>query len=325
VPQRENTRKVLPEQLVNVLKKQKYQLVGSHSAVKKCRWLHESLVRGRRCYKEKFFGIRSIKCIQMTPWLGCNCSCLFCWRVQAFGDLGVRWDETDTTYFDPPEMIVEGSIRAQKQILTGYKAHPKVTPERYLEANDPKHVAISLAGEPTLYPDFGGLLREYHKRGFTTFLVTNGTKPEVLANLEELPTQLYITLAAPDRETYQKICRPTIREAWNRLMESLDLISSMDCPVVLRLTLAKHLNMIRPESYAELIRRADPLYFECKGVVYVGYARRRIDFENMPRHEDIRSFNQRLCSLTGYETIAESKDSRVALSSSKLKKPRRLA
>ena len=317
-------KEILPDQLQSALRKQKYQSVGRHSAVKKCRWLHESLVRGRTCYKEKFFGIKSIQCIQMTPWLGCNCACAFCWRVHPFKDLGIKWNETDNTDFDEATGIVKDSILAQRRILAGYKAHPKVSLESYQEAINPRHAAVSLAGEPTLYPRLGELLREYHRRGFTTFLVTNGTLPEVLSNLEELPTQLYITLAAPDKKTYQQTCRPTIQDAWNRLKQSLELISSLDCPIVLRLTLARHLNMRHLEAYSELIEKADPLYFECKGVVYVGYARRRIGFEDTPMHEEIQQFTKELCSLTGYQPIAESKESKVVLASSKLKEPRRL-
>jgi tRNA wybutosine-synthesizing protein 1 len=209
-------------------------------------------------------------------------------------------------------------------MLTGYKGNPDVDQERYTKAVNPRHVAISLAGEPTVYPRLGELLKEFHHRGFTTFLVTNGTMPEVLSNLDELPTQLYLTLAAPDKKTYRETCRPTLQDAWARLNRSLELIPSLSCPVVLRLTLAKHLNMKYPEGYADLIRKANPLYFECKGVVYVGYARKRIGFENMPRHEEIRGFAQELCSLTGYQPIAESRDSRVLLASSKLEEPNRL-
>jgi tRNA wybutosine-synthesizing protein 1 len=317
--------KILPDQLGSALKKQKYQLIGCHSAVKKCRWLHESLVRGRTCYKEKFFGIKSSQCIQMTPWLGCDCACAFCWRTQSLQDLAIPWNETDNSRFDEAREIAEGSILAQRRILTGYKNHPKVSQEKYLEASNPRHVAISLAGEPTLYPKLEELLKEFHRRRLTTFLVTNGTMPEVLSKMKELPTQLYITLAAPDEKTYQQTCSPGIPDAWIRLNKSLELISSLDCPVVLRLTLARHLNMKAPETYARLIEQADPLYFECKGVVYVGSARKRIRFENMPEHEEIRQFARELCSLTGYRPIAESRDSKVVLASSKLKEPKRLA
>ncbi|RLI29047.1 MAG: 4-demethylwyosine synthase TYW1, partial [Candidatus Hecatellales archaeon] len=39
----------LEEKLKERFRAEKYQLVGRHSAVKKCSWLHESLVHGRVC------------------------------------------------------------------------------------------------------------------------------------------------------------------------------------------------------------------------------------------------------------------------------------
>ncbi|MFV2040427.1 MAG: 4-demethylwyosine synthase TYW1, partial [Candidatus Hydrothermarchaeales archaeon] len=57
----------MDEETRRLLKSQKYHLVGGHSAVKGCHWLKESLVRGRECYKAKFYGISSHRCLQMTP------------------------------------------------------------------------------------------------------------------------------------------------------------------------------------------------------------------------------------------------------------------
>ena len=47
--------------------KQQYRLYNDHSAVKLCGWLKESLVHGRNCYKQDFYGIQSHRCLQMTP------------------------------------------------------------------------------------------------------------------------------------------------------------------------------------------------------------------------------------------------------------------
>ena len=44
--------------------------------------------------------------------------------------------------------------------------------------------AISLTGEPTLYPKLPELIKEIHSRGKTSFLVTNGQHPEVLQKLK---------------------------------------------------------------------------------------------------------------------------------------------
>src|SRR3989337_1288017 len=112
--------KQVPTLLVQALKKQRYHLVGNHSGVKKCKWLHEALVNDRPCYKQKFYGIRSHQCIQMTPALFyCTQQCLFCWRAQS-GDLQITWDEMKLPEWDSAETIVEGSLNAQGAILGGY-------------------------------------------------------------------------------------------------------------------------------------------------------------------------------------------------------------
>ena len=63
-----------------ILKKQKYFLVGEHSAVQLCGWTKKSLLNQGGCYKEKFYGIKSHECCQMSPWMKCQNKCLHCWR-----------------------------------------------------------------------------------------------------------------------------------------------------------------------------------------------------------------------------------------------------
>jgi tRNA wybutosine-synthesizing protein 1 len=82
----------------------------------------------------------------------------------------------------------------------------------------------------------GELIRAFHRRGFTTFLVSNGTVPSALAELNEEPTQLYISVCAPDEESYRHICRPQIPKAWEKLNETLALLPSFKCPTVFRIT-----------------------------------------------------------------------------------------
>jgi len=138
----------VPPLLIQTLKKQKYHIIGNHSAVKKCRWLHETLVHGRPCYKQKFYGIRTHQCIQMTPTLFyCTQRCMFCWRAQS-GDLKLKGDEMEFPEWDSPEEIVNASIKAQRQILTEYKANSKTDTKKLKEAMNPRQAAISLNGEP---------------------------------------------------------------------------------------------------------------------------------------------------------------------------------
>ncbi len=313
----------ISDELVQVLKNQKYHMVGGHSAVKRCRWLYESLIHDRPCYKQKFYGIKSHQCVQMTPALVyCTLHCRFCWRLQS-GDLEFRWDEMDLPKWDSPEEIVEGCIREQLRILSGYKGNTKTDPKKYREALKPRHAAISLAGEPTLYSHLGGLIHEFHERGFTTFLVTNGTVPGALLQLGEEPTQLYISVSAFDKKTYLKTCRPQIPDAWERLKETLSLLPSFKCPTVIRITLARNLNLKHPELYAQLIKRAKPTYVEPKAYMHVGFSRLRLGFENMPTHREIRSFATELSEEMSYNILDEAEESRVVLLS-RLEKPIKL-
>jgi len=315
---------LVPSSLIKALRKQKYHLVGRHSAVKRCRWLYETLIHDRPCYKQKFYGIKTHQCIQTTPSLFyCTQQCLFCWRAQS-GDLGITWNEIKLPIWDPPEDIVEGSIKAQLEILSGYKGNPKTNQQKFKEALTPKHVAISLTGEPTLYKPIGELIQAFHRRGFTTFLVSNGTMPSALAKLSKAPTQLYVSVCAPDEETFKYVCRPQIPEAWEKLNETLKLLPSFKCPTVIRITSVRGLNMKNIEGYAKLIEKANPTYIEPKAYMHVGFSRLRLGYENMPSHREVCEFAMQLAEETGYTTIDESEQSRVVLLS-RLEKPIRFA
>ena len=199
----------------------------------------------------------------------------------------------------------------------------KTDKRKYEEALKPRHAAISLAGEPTLYRKLGELIKAFHKRGFTTFLVSNGTRPTDLANLIEEPTQLYVSSSAPNKRIFKRACRPQIPNAWANLKKTLDLLPSFNCPTVMRLTLARNINLKHPELYAKLVKRGEPTYIEPKAYMHVGFSRLRLTYANMPSHKDIRRFAVALAEETGYNLLDESKESRVLLLS-RLEKPIRL-
>jgi tRNA wybutosine-synthesizing protein 1 len=305
--------KTIPPQLVQALLKQKYHMVGRHSGVKRCKWLNEALVNDRHCYKQKFYGIKSHQCVQMTPSLFyCTQQCVFCWRAQN-GDLQIGWDEMQLPDWDSVESIVQGSLHAQERILSGYKGNSKSDWRKLREAHAPRHVAISLTGEPTLYEPLGELIRALHKRGFTTFLVTNGTRPSKLAELSEEPTQLYVSVCAPNEEVYNRVCRPQASDAWTKLNQTLDFLPSFKCPTVIRTTLVRGLNMDNVDEYARLIEKAAPTYVEAKAYMHVGFSNLRLGFERMPEHREVLAFASSLAEKTGYKVLDECTDSRVVL------------
>ncbi len=300
----------MDDDLKAMFEKQGYAVVGGHSAVKTCHWLRESLINRRVCYKQEFFGINSHRCLQMTPVANsCNHKCVYCWRYQGKDDVNVDWDD--------PVSIVDGSIEAQRKLVSGFKGDERCDLKMWEEARNPNQVAISLTGEPTLYPYLGELIGEYKRRGFSTFLVTNGTTPDVLRDLEKLPTQLYVSVDAPNEEIYKKICLPKIKDGWSRIMETLELLPSLGTRTVCRHTLVEGLNVGYEEEYASLDMIAEPNFIEPKGYVHVGYSRERLERENMPTIERIREFAGKMSELTGYEVVGEMAPSKVVLLSDK--------
>jgi tRNA wybutosine-synthesizing protein 1 len=214
---------------------------------------------------------------------------------------------------DEPEELMDGFIESQRLLLTGFKGNSKVDRKKWEEAQNPTNIAISLAGEPTLYERLSDLIEEAHKRNMYTFLVTNGTMPNRLKDLKENPKHLYISLCAPDKETYKKIHNPLISDGWERLNKSLELMNSFDSKTVLRLTLVKGLNMKNPDKYAKLIEKANPDFIEPKGYVWVGESQTRLKMDNMPYHEDVVEFAEQLSKETGYNFKDQFKPSRVCL------------
>jgi tRNA wybutosine-synthesizing protein 1 len=215
---------------------------------------------------------------------------------------------------DEPSEILDNAVFEQRKILDGYNpvCHPKVIPKMYEEARNPRHVAISLVGEPTGYERLSELIEECKHRDWTSYLVSNGTNPQVLEKIEE-PTQLYISFVAPDKKTHQELCRPSIPNAWERVQTSLNLLSSLSCPSVVRMTLVAGRNMHSIAKYAATLNSAQSDYIECKAYMHVGSSMQRLSRENMPIMNEIRNFATKLANETDYVVLNEDTVSRVVL------------
>ncbi len=305
---------MLNRETLNRLKKAGYKIVGNHSAVKLCLWTRKSIKTGEKefCYKEKFYkdiGIKSHGCLQMTPALPfCTLRCAFCWR-----DTTITYPKW-TGDADEPEEIFEKAIKAQRELLTGLGGVPHS--EKHLkEAMDPSNAAISLAGEPTFYEKLSQLIDVFHKNKIKTFLVTNGTLPERLEKLETLPTQLYVSLCSNSKEMMEKVQKPLIPDAWERLNKTLEMFPDLKTRRVVRLTMVKNFNMLEPEKYAKLIDKASPDFVEIKAGMAVGFARlqNRIRYEDMASHDEIKDFAEKIANSIGYKITDEKRDSRVVL------------
>ena len=233
------------------------------------------------------------------------------------------------------------TIEESRKLVEEFVASRKDIIDVHLEAANPKHVAISYDGEPTMYTRLGELISEFRKRGISTFVVTNGTFPERIIEMKEtgnLPTQLYVTMAAPDRETYLKVCSsvkpyfPVHADHWERLNRTLGLLSSLECRTVIRITSVRGVNMISPELYRERIRSANPSFLEVKGFSITGNAPRiskrlgvtntsggnndlyKIAFQYSPTHEEMIRFAGEISeNFSLFPLVSQSKINRQVL------------
>ena len=246
----------------------------------------------------------------MTPSVGyCQNKCIICWRpVEYTEGIEIKGD------VDDPKEVVENSIELQKKQLMGFKGNEQVNMKKFDEAMDPMHFAISLAGEPTISPKLNGLIKEIKDKGKSTFVVSNGMLPEKLREIEP-PTQLYVSVDAPNEGLFKEIDKCTLKDGWQRLMESLDILEQLKqkTRTAIRITLIKGKNMANPGQYAELIRKAEPHFVEVKAYMWVGASQERLEIENMPFHQDVKAFAEEIAKHCDYKIIDEQPESRVVL------------
>ena len=284
-----------------------YRLVGSHSAVKICGYCKKAITGKDVCYKNTFYGIESWRCVQMSPTFFCDHRCVFCWR-----DIDYVWPKWQGPV-DEPRDIVEGCIKAHIELLQGFKGNSKAAEERLKEMGKPLHFAISLTGEPTMYPRLPEMIDYIKDKGMTVFLVTNGTIPDMVEKLiEHQPTQMYISVYGCNKEMHQRTANPITQDAWERLNRSLSMLTKFKRNVM-RLTLVRGFNFMDPEGYAELIEKYKPMFVEAKGYSYVGHSQERLEVSNMPYHHEILEFAKKIEENSSYKVIDSKPESKVAL------------
>ncbi len=302
---------MIPKEIRQLLEKQRYAIVGEHSAVKLCHWTKKSLRNEGVCWKEKFYGIKSHLCCQMSPAvIWCENKCIHCWRPLELG-LGDKIEGK----IDSPSKIIEGCIEAQRKLLSGFfidknskkRQLSKADQEKLRQALNPKQFSISLSGEPTIYPYLPNLIKELRKRKIISFLVTNGLNPEMIKRLEEenaLPTQLTISVNAPNKELWEFWHNSLERKGWEIFNKSLEIIGTLKGKTrrCVRLTLVrkgkkKNITNMKTEhakQYAKLIKKAEPDFIHVKGFMSIGHATKRLDYSHTPYHEEVLKFAEEL-------------------------------
>lgn len=297
------------------LQKAKYG-VYNHSAVELCHWTKKSFANEGNCYKHKFYGISTHQCMEMTPAaMNCENRCVYCWRPTEFYDTL----EMPTELVDEPDIIVQKLLHERKKLINGFYGNHKNEKKKLDESLLPTHYAISLSGEPTMYPKLPQLIRYLKnlKATKSIFLVTNGQEPLMLRRLADedaLPTQLYLSTNASNRKMFYTINRPRHKDAWERWWESLRFLATVDTRTVLRMTMIREYNDNTKiiEELAEMMTQGNPHFIELKSYMHIGMSTQRLKKNNMLEMSEIRNFASQLHNkMDDFSIMDESEISRI--------------
>jgi tRNA wybutosine-synthesizing protein 1 len=286
-----------------------YRFCGT-GAVEVCRWTKNALTGRGPCYKQEFYGVPCHRCMEFSPAaLWCTNNCSYCWRPREFLSVPEPDDWT------APGEMVESLVESRRQLLSGFKGRPGTDLPMWQEAQEPAHFAVSLSGEPALYPHLPELFRYLNRRPgtFSTFLVTNGQHPGALERLQgdALPTQVYLSLTAPTPELYRRVSAPALPDAWDRLMRSCGFLSRAATRTVARITVIKGVNDSHVAGWRELLRRCGPHFVEFKGYSWIGFSKRRLGLENKPSMEEVDAFAARVMEGLPYGPMGAQPRSRI--------------
>ena len=303
--------------ITSQLKKAKYG-VSDHSTVELCHWTKKSFKGEGDCYKMKFYGITTHRCMEFSPaGMYCENRCVYCWRpMEFYNSMQMPQDKVAT-----PEEIVTNLMEERRKLIMGHYGDPRQDRKKLDESLLPSHYAISLSGEPTMYPQLPDLIK-YLKTFPETksiFLVTNGQEPDMIQRLQDedaLPTQLYLSTNAPDEEIFQKINKPRYNDAWKRWNTSLEMLSKLNTRTVLRITLIKDYNTddeLIPK-FAQMFKRANVHFIEAKSYMHVGRSTNRLEYSNTLEMSEVRHFADEIVKQSEiYSVMDESTISRIVV------------
>ncbi|MDE1726183.1 MAG: 4-demethylwyosine synthase TYW1 [Thaumarchaeota archaeon] len=303
--------------ILNQLKKAKYG-VSDHSTVELCHWTKKSFRNEGDCYKHKFYGISTHRCMEFSPaGMFCENRCVYCWRPMEFYSAMKMPPEKVA----PPEVILSNLMEERERLIMGHYGDVKSDRKKIDESLLPSHYAISLSGEPTMYPQLPELIKYLKQLPATksVFLVTNGQEPEMLERLQDedaLPTQLYLSTNAPNEEVFRLVNRPKYKDAWERWNSSLDLLSRLNTRTVLRVTLIRGYNnndQLIPEYY-RLFNHGNVHFIEIKSYMHIGRSTNRLERSDMLDMSEVRHFaNALIREDEMYSVMDESEISRIVV------------
>jgi tRNA wybutosine-synthesizing protein 1 len=212
-------------------------------------------------------------------------------------------------------------LKERERLIMGFYGNPKSNKEKLDESLFPEHYAISLSGEPTMYPKLPNLIKYLKslKNTKSIFLVTNGQEPEMINRLikeDALPTQLYLSTNASNRKTFYQINRPKYKDAWDRWLTTLNILADINTRTVLRMTLIRNYNsdLNNIPEFVNVINKANPHFIEVKSYMHIGMSTNRLEHNNMLDVKEVREFTNHLQkNLQDYNIMDESEISRIVV------------
>ena len=235
---------------------------------------------------------------------------MFCWRHHS-NPVGTEWKWK----MDSAELIFEAALRSHYAMINEFKGVPGVKSDRLAEAFEVRHCALSLVGEPIMYPEINKFVDLLHSKRISTFLVTNAQFPDAIKSLRPV-TQLYVSVDAPNKESLKRIDRPLFKDYWQRYLDSLSALADKRQRTVYRLTLVKGWNTDDVHEYAKLVNLGRPDFIEIKGVTYCGESKAStLSMREVPWYEEVRHFVQELQTHVAneYEFACEHQHSNCVL------------
>jgi tRNA wybutosine-synthesizing protein 1 len=306
------------KKIVEDLDRKKYRCFNT-SSVQICLWTKKAIKKEGVCYKQKFYGVDCKRCLQFTPFIFCQQNCIHCWRPKELLITNIK--EIENLKQEEPEEILKNLIEKRKELLIGFKGNKKVDEKILEKAFEPAHFAISLVGDPLLYkklPRMIKILKNKYKAK-SIFVVTNCQEPEALKKLiksNSLPTQLYLSINATNKNQFLKLNKPLYKDFWERFLKFLRIAKKAKCRKVIRYTLIKNINDSNKNALelSKLVRLVEPDFIEIKSYMYLGYSTLRLKIDNMNSMEDVRKFSAKLLEfLKNFSYEDEDKPSRIVL------------